>query len=218
MKPALTDSRCGWCGTDPLYVRYHDNEWGQPTYDRQALFERLSLEAMQAGLSWLTVLRKREHMQEVFFDFEISRLARCGKRELNRWLKDPGLIRHRGKLEALVHNARCVEALLDSLSALKTDLSLPVKVGKQRKSADPFTAVLWSAVDGQPQVNGWRSLEEVPATTPAAEALSKTLKQLGFKFVGPTMCYALMQSAGMVNDHLLSCAWHPDHADHGSRP
>lgn len=184
--PAPKLQRCPWCGDDPLYVRYHDEEWGVPEYEDDALFERLSLEAMQAGLSWLTVLRKRERMRERFRNFSIEAVATAGSRQVTSWLKDAGLIRHRGKLEALINNARCARALKGGLGAF-----------------------LWESVDGKPLINQFANHEAVPATTPLAETLSKRLKQQGFKFVGPTMCYALMQSAGLVNDHLLSCSWHP---------
>lgn len=184
--PPQVIARCDWCGDDPLYVAYHDEEWGVPVRSDAALFERLSLEAMQAGLSWLTVLRKRERMRERFFGFDMERLSRSGERQLNSWLKDAGLIRHRGKLAALMHNARCAR-------------SLPRGLGH----------FLWEFVDHRPLVNQWSSVASVPAVSETAVALSKALKREGFKFVGPTMCYALMQSAGLVNDHLLSCHRHP---------
>lgn len=183
--PQPEPKRCAWCGTDPLYVDYHDTEWGVPEYDEQALFERLVLEGMQAGLSWLTVLRKREHMRERFFNFEVARVARASERSLTSWLKDPGLIRHRGKLEAMIKNARAV-----------------------RRMQGQFSANLWQFVDGVPQTNRFRQRSQVPAVTPAATAMAKWLKREGFGFVGPTTCYALMQSAGMVNDHMLGCFRH----------
>lgn len=164
---------------------YHDTEWGVPEYDEQALFERLVLEGMQAGLSWLTVLKKREHMRKRFFGFEVARVARASERSLTSWLNDAGLIRHRGKLEAMIKNARAVRSM----------------DGK-------FSANLWQFVDGKPQTNHFRRRSQVPAITPAATAMAKWLKQQGFGFVGPTTCYALMQSAGMVNDHMLGCYRH----------
>lgn len=179
--------RCDWCGTDVLYVQYHDTEWGVPEYDEQALFERLVLEGMQAGLSWLTVLNKRERMRERFFDFEVARVARASERSLTSWLNDSGLIRHRGKLEAMIKNARAVRAM-----------------------DGQFSANLWRFVDGKPLTNRFKQRAEVPATTPAATAMAKWLKQEGFGFVGPTTCYALMQSAGMVNDHMLGCFRHAE--------
>ena len=174
-------ARCSWCGEDPLYVRYHDHEWGMPEYHSLALFECLMLEVMQAGLSWYTVLKKREHMRNVFFGFEPAKLARLGAGQLEKWLSDPGIIRHRGKLEAMLNNARCY---------LKTD---------------DLSALVWSFVDGQPVVNRWCRLEQVPASTPRSAAMAQSLKKRGFQFVGPTTCYAFMQSAGLVNDHLAHC-------------
>lgn len=177
--------RCDWCGEDPLYVDYHDREWGAPVKDSRELFERLMLEGMQAGLSWYTVLRKREHMRSRFFDFDPEALDAHGEAALPGWLEDPGLIRHRGKLEALIGNAR---------AALALDQPLP--------------ELLWQFVDHAPKQNRWRSLAQVPSSTPASEAMSRELKRAGFRFVGPTICYAFMQSAGMVNDHLVRCPRH----------
>ncbi|HEX7034684.1 MAG TPA: DNA-3-methyladenine glycosylase I [Pseudomonadales bacterium] len=179
--------RCAWCGEDPLYVAYHDEEWGVPVADPRALFERLMLEGMQAGLSWYTVLKKRPHMRRRFFDFDPERLARSGPRRIEAWLKDPGLIRHRGKLEGLIANAR---AYLDQ--------------------GDSFAELIWSFVDGAPKQNRWESMRRVPAETPESQAMSRTLKKAGFRFVGPTTCYAFMQSAGLVNDHLLTCHRHAE--------
>lgn len=165
-----------------MYVAYHDDEWGVPVDDARALFERLILEGMQAGLSWLTVLRKREHMRDRFFEFDLRRLHEHGEAELPSWLEDAGLIRHRGKLEALIGNARaCLEL------------------------GDGFPEFIWSFADGAPKQNRWRSLQQVPSSTGASTAMSRALKRAGFRFVGPTICYAFMQSAGLVNDHLVSC-------------
>jgi DNA-3-methyladenine glycosylase I len=173
--------RCSWCGDDQLYVDYHDQEWGIPEYASAALFERLVLEGMQAGLSWYTVLKKRQHMREVFFNFEPAKLARFGPRRVDAWLQDAGIIRHRGKLEAMIGNARIFLGLED------------------------FSELIWSFVDGRAASNGYRRLQQVPATTAQSEAMAKSLKKLGFRFVGPTTCYAFMQSAGLVNDHLTHC-------------
>ena len=173
--------RCSWSGDDSLYVDYHDREWGIPEYDGPALFERLVLEGMQAGLSWYTILKKREHMRSVFFGFEPARLARRGEPRIADWLEDAGIIRHRGKLEAMVCNAKAYIAL------------------------DDFSALVWSFVDGVPQQNAHARLNDIPAQTAASVAMAKSLKSCGFRFVGPTTCYAFMQSAGMVNDHLVSC-------------
>lgn len=177
--------RCDWCEGDPLYIRYHDEEWGVPERESLALFERLALEGMQAGLSWRTILAKRAHMQSVFYGFDPVRLAVAGAWDIENWLKDSRVIRHRGKLEALLANAR---AML--------------------KMQEPFGEFLWSFVGGTPIQNRWRALSEVPSTTPASRAMADALKRRGFRFVGPTICYAFMQSAGLVNDHLVGCAAH----------
>lgn len=171
--------RCNWCTGDVLYESYHDEEWGVPEYGRQALFERLMLEGMQAGLSWLTILKKRAHMRKVFFRFSIRKLAQTGEEDIAGWLEDPGVIRHRGKLEAMVSNAKLASAHKD------------------------FSGLLWSfAPEQQPRR---KTLGQVPAQTPESVAMSKTLKKAGFRFVGPTICYAFMQSVGMVNDHVTTC-------------
>lgn len=177
--------RCDWCGEDPLYVAYHDEEWGVPTADAQALFERLMLEGMQAGLSWYTVLKKRAHMQNRFFAFDPAALIRRGPAALPLWLQDAGLIRHRGKLEALVHNARAYQDMDGA-----------------------FADFVWSFVGHSPIQNRWRALDEVPSQTDESRAMSRAMKRAGFRFVGPTICYAFMQSAGLVNDHLVGCHRH----------
>ncbi len=177
-----TGQRCDWCTSDPLYITYHDEEWGLPVKDERALFERLVLEGMQAGLSWLTILKKRAHMVKRFHGFEPERLAGTGTAEIEDWLTDAGLIRHRGKIEAMVSNARLV-----------TEMD------------GEFVPLVWSFVDGAPVQNGFASLQAVPAQTEQSVRMAKTLKQMGFRFVGPTTCYAFMQSAGLVNDHLASC-------------
>lgn len=177
----MTDERCSWCGDDPLYVDYHDREWGMPERGSRALFELLILEGMQAGLAWITVLRKRARMREQFFGFDAPRLAAEGERHLEDWLEDAGIIRHRGKLEAMIANAR---AYLE---------------------VDDFPRLVWSFVDDRPRQNGWRSLAELPADTEQSRAMAKALKARGFRFVGPTTCYAFMQGAGLVNDHLTTC-------------
>ena len=176
------DDRCPWCLGDELYERYHDEEWGVPEGNERALFERLVLEGMQAGLSWLTVLKKREHMVSRFHGFDPARLAEADDVEVENWLGDAGIIRHRGKLEAMVGNARAVMALDGG-----------------------FREVVWSFVDGHPQQHGYRQLSEVPSETESSRKMAKCLKKLGFRFVGPTTCYAFMQSAGLVNDHLVAC-------------
>ncbi len=179
---SASGERCPWCTSDPLYIDYHDREWGIPEKDERALFERLVLEGMQAGLSWLTILKKRAHMQDAFFGFDPERLARADESEIRAWLDDPGVIRHRGKLEAMVNNARHVVAL-----------------------DGEFVPLVWSVVDGTPRQNGFATPRSVPSETDASRAMAKLLKKAGFRFVGPTTCYAFMQSAGFVNDHLVSC-------------
>lgn len=174
--------RCGWCADEPLLISYHDEEWGVPERDDQALFERLTLEGMQAGLSWLTVLKKREQMREAFIGFDFRALAEADSALVERWLQNPGLIRNRAKLHSVIGNARAAAALPESLSAF-----------------------VWAMVDGTPVQNRRRRLQDVPSETAASKALSKALKDRGFRFVGPVICYAFMQSAGLVNDHLLGC-------------
>ncbi|WP_349568887.1 DNA-3-methyladenine glycosylase I [Azotobacter salinestris] len=176
--------RCFWCSDDPLYQAYHDAEWGVPLHDPQRLFELLLLEGFQAGLSWFTVLKKREHYRRVLFGFDAKRLAVLDDAEIERLLQDPGIIRNRRKLEAARQNARAWLRLEDP------------------------AGWLWSFVDGAPRINRFRTPAEVPATTPAAEALSRALKKAGFAFVGPTICYAFMQACGMVMDHTIDCDRH----------
>lgn len=178
-------ARCPWCGTDPLYVAYHDGEWGVPSRDDRHLLEMLCLEGQQAGLSWITVLRKRERYRERFFGFDAERVARITPAGIEARLTDAGLIRHRGKLGAIVDNARAAQAAGEAFGSLG--------------------AYLWSFVGGEPVVNRWKTMERVPAETETARAMSRDLKKRGFRFVGPTTCYAFMQAVGMVNDHLTSC-------------
>ncbi|HQR29136.1 MAG TPA: DNA-3-methyladenine glycosylase I [Anaeromyxobacteraceae bacterium] len=177
--------RCGWCGTDPLYVRYHDEEWGVPVHDDRTHFEFLLLEGAQAGLSWITVLRKREAYRRAFARFDPEAVARLGRADVARLLADPGIVRNRLKVESAIGNARAFLAL--------------------QEEAGSFDAWVWRFVDGRPVQGRWRSLAEVPAATPAAEALSRELRRRGFRFVGPTIAYAYMQATGLVNDHLLRC-------------
>ncbi len=179
------ENRCWWCGDDPLYVEYHDKEWGVPLYDDHKLFEFLCLEGAQAGLSWITILRKREHYCRVFDDFDAERIAGYGKRKIAGLLDDPGIVRNRLKINAFINNAK---AYLD-----------------MREQGLSFNEYLWGFVDGKPVLNAWSRPEQVPASTPVSEALSRDLKKRGFTFVGPTICYAFMQATGMVNDHLADC-------------
>ena len=186
-KPAKLRKRCGWCEGDSLYISYHDEEWGVPLADSKALFALLQLEGMQAGLSWITILRKRAHMNRVFFRFSPTQLVKKGPAAMAGWLEDPGIIRNRAKLTALVTNA---QAFLDY---------------EKNNGRGSFARLLWSHVNHKPVQNRFADLRAVPAETTASKAMSKALKQLGFRFVGPTICYAFMQSAGMVNDHVKSC-------------
>ena len=175
--------RCAWVPlADPLYVSYHDEEWGVPQRDDRKLFELLNLEGAQAGLSWSTILHKREGYRKAFAAWDIEAVARFGDRDVERLVGDAGIVRHRGKIEAAIGNAR---------AALALDMSL--------------TQLLWSFVDGEPRVNEWRTVAEIPAETAESKAMSKELKRRGFRFTGPTTCYAFMQSAGLVDDHVADC-------------
>ncbi len=178
-------TRCGWVSKDPLYLRYHDEEWGVPAHDERRLFEFLILEGAQAGLSWITILRKRDNYRRAFARFDPRKVASFAARDLTRLLADPGIVRNRLKIEAAIANA---------LAFLRV-----------QKEAGSFDQFIWSFTGGAPLQHRWRSLREVPAQTPQAQAMSRALKQRGFRFVGPTICYAFMQAVGMVNDHLVSC-------------
>ena len=180
--------RCGWCGEDALYVAYHDKEWGVPVHDDRRLFEFLILEGAQAGLSWITILRKCENYRQAFAGFDAGKVARFGTRDVARLLADPGIVRNRLKVGAAISNA---QRFLDVQEAFGS-----------------FDAYIWRFVDGRPIINRWKSLKQVPASTQASDALSRDLKQRGFKFVGSTICYAHMQATGMVNDHLVGCFRH----------
>ncbi len=177
-------TRCAWAGSDPLYQDYHDKEWGVPSRDPRHLFEMLVLEGAQAGLSWITILRKREHYRKVFDGFDAERVARYSPARVNRLLQDPGIVRNRLKVEGTVRNAKAFLALADE--------------------TDPVTW-LWQFVDGRPLVNRWEAFGQVPASTAQSDAMSKALKTRGFTFVGSTICYAFMQATGMVNDHITTC-------------
>lgn len=190
MSPDRLPERCGWCGSDPLYVAYHDLEWGVPLADDRQLFEFLVLEGAQAGLSWITVLRKREHYRHAFAGFDPERVAAFGPADIARLLGDAGIVRNRLKIESAIGNAR---AYLDL---------------QERHGG--FGRWLWAHVDGRPIVNHFGHLDEVPAATPLSHQLSRELKRCGFNFVGPTILYAFMQAVGLVNDHLVTC---PRHAE-----
>ena len=186
--PART--RCGWCGEDPLYVAYHDSEWGVPVHDDRLLFEFLTLEGAQAGLSWLTILRKRDAYRRAFDGFDAEKVARYGQRQVARLLADPGIVRNRLKIAAAINNA---QRFLDVQEAFGS-----------------FDDYIWRFVEGRPIQNRWKRLRQVPAMTRESDALSRDLRARGFKFVGSTICYAHMQATGMVNDHLADCFRHAE--------
>ena len=177
--------RCSWCGSDPLYVDYHDNEWGVPEHDSQALFEKLILDGFQSGLSWLTILRKRQAFRERFCQFDPEILSKWGDKEIQQALNDSGIIRHRGKIESVVTNARAYLALVE-------------------KEGD-FAKYLWSLPLEKKQARYYKAQENVPTTSPDSHILCNSLKKYGFRFVGPTTAYAFMQATGMVNDHIADC-------------
>ena len=180
--------RCWWCGDDPLYCDYHDNEWGEPQHDERLLFEFLCLEGAQAGLSWITILRKREHYRQVFDHFDADKIARYEDDKIAQLLADPGIVRNKLKVNGFIKNAR---AYLN-----------------MREQGESLHNYLWNYVDGEPIQNKWTSLKQVPSNTEISDAMSKDLKKRGFTFVGSTICYAFMQAAGLINDHLVSCYRH----------
>ncbi|KPJ78948.1 MAG: DNA-3-methyladenine glycosylase [Deltaproteobacteria bacterium SG8_13] len=186
--------RCDWCGQDPLYVAYHDQEWGLPAYDDRRLFEMLVLEGAQAGLNWLTILRKRENYRQAFDRFDPETMAAYGPADVRRLMSDTGIVRNRLKIEAAVENARAFLAVSEAYGS--------------------FQRFIWRYVDFVPLQNRWRSISEIPAMTAVSDRMSRDLKKRGFKFVGPTICYAYMQSVGMVNDHVVHCFRHPIIAAH----
>jgi DNA-3-methyladenine glycosylase I len=183
-------TRCKWCGSDPLYVAYHDAEWGVPLHDDQRLFEMLVLEGAQAGLSWSTILKKREGYRKAFMDFDYEKVAAFSEPDVERLLGDSGIVRNRRKIEAAIGNARRVPAIREEYGSL-----------------DSF---LWRHINGVPIQNSWTALAELPSQTELSEAMSRDLKRHGFTFVGPTICYAFMQSVGMVNDHTTDCFRHEE--------
>ncbi len=180
--------RCSWPGQDPFYVAYHDDEWGVPERDDRALYEKLVLDGFQAGLSWITILRKRENFRKAFDGFEPAKIARYTPKKIERLMQDTGIVRNRMKIDGAVASAR---AWLDVM-----------------EKGPGFSALLWGFVDGKPKLNNFRSVKQVPAETPVSKAMSKELSSRGFKFVGPTIVYAFMQATGMVNDHLVDCYRH----------
>ena len=188
--------RCPWAGSDPAYVAYHDDEWGVPVHDDRRLFEMLILEGAQAGLSWLTILKKRENYRKAFAGFDCRKIAGYGARDIRRLLADPGIVRNRLKIEAAIRNARGTLAIREEFGTLD--------------------AYLWRFVDGRPLQNEWKSMAELPARTEVSDALGKDLQRRGFNFVGSTICYAFMQAVGMVNDHLADCPRHAEVRKPGS--
>lgn len=182
--------RCGWAGNDALYQHYHDTEWGVPLFDDQRLFEFLTLEGAQAGLSWITILRKRENYRAAFDDFIAARIAVYDAGKIESLLQNPGIVRNRLKVQSTITNAQQF-------------LRVQAEFGS-------FSVFLWQFVDGQPRQNAWRCLSDVPVSTPESDAMSRELKRRGFKFVGTTICYALMQATGMVNDHTTDCFRHAE--------
>lgn len=182
--------RCNWCLGHDIYVDYHDEEWGVPTYDDRLLFEMLNLEGAQAGLSWLTVLKKRAHYQKVFDQFDAKKVARYSEKKVEKLLADPGIIRNKLKVRATIQNAKNFLAVQEEFGSFKD--------------------YIWQFVDGKPIINKWKTINEVPVSTAQSDAMSKDLKKRGFKFVGTTICYAYMQATGMVNDHTTDCfRWKP---------
>jgi len=180
--------RCPWPKQDALYVAYHDEEWGVPEYDDRALYEKLVLDGFQAGLSWITILRKRENFRRAFDDFEPEKIARYPKRKIERLMQDAGIVRNRAKIEGAVTSARAYLKIMES--------------------GPGFSSLLWDFLDGEPKRNNFRSIKQVPTETDISRKMSKELIGRGFKFVGPTIVYAFMQAVGMVNDHLVSCHRH----------
>jgi DNA-3-methyladenine glycosylase I len=185
MNEQATPCRCAWAGSDPLYCDYHDREWGAPVHDDRLLFEFLTLEGAQAGLSWITILRKREAYRAAFAGFDPEAVARFDDARTAALLAGPGIVRNRLKVASAVTNARAFLKVRDEFGS--------------------FDAYMWRFVDGRPVQNAWKEIREIPATTPASDALSRDLKKRGFRFVGSTICYAYMQAVGMVNDHTMDC-------------
>ena len=181
----MTAERCAWAGDDPLYIAYHDNEWGTPEHDDTKLFEFVVLESAQAGLSWITILRKRENYRKAFAQFDPDKVARFTPAKVERLMQDAGIVRNRQKIEAAIGNARVALGIRDELGSI--------------------SAYFWDFVDGKPIVNRFKTMSEIPAKTNISEAMAKDMKARGFRFFGPTIAYAHMQAMGLVNDHVLSC-------------
>jgi DNA-3-methyladenine glycosylase I len=190
--PTISDSRprCPWSASNIEYIRYHDMEWGSPSRDDQHLFEMLVLESMQSGLSWLTILRKRDNFRRAFSDFDFDAVAKFNSAKIDKLLADPGIIRNRKKIEAAIANAQATRRVIAEAGSL--------------------AKFLWSMVGNRPLINRWKSLSQVPASTEESQRMAAELKRRGFQFLGPTTCYAFMQAVGMVNDHLVSCFRHKE--------
>jgi DNA-3-methyladenine glycosylase I len=186
----VTKTRCHWCGTDPLYLAYHDEEWGVPVRDSRALWEKLILDGFQAGLAWIVILRKRDTFIRAFEGFDPDVIATWGETEIERLLADPGIVRSRSKIAATIGNARAFLAM--------------------REKGEDFADFVWGLAGGQPIVNHWTDRGQVPAETPLSQEMSKALKARGFKFVGPVIVYAWMQAVGIVNDHVVECFRHAE--------
>ncbi len=186
----MVKTRCAWCGEDPLYVAYHDQEWGKPVWDDKTLFEFLILETFQAGLSWITILRKRENFREAFDHFDYKKIAGYGEEKYGALMENPGIIRNRLKIRSAISNA--------------------VAFMKIQEEFGSFSDYIWAFVDHKPVVNEWKSMKDLPARTEISDLISKDLKNRGFKFVGSTVVYAHMQATGMVNDHVTRCFRYPE--------
>jgi DNA-3-methyladenine glycosylase I len=186
----MNKQRCHWCGTDPLYTAYHDQEWGVPVFDERKLFEFLMLEGMQAGLSWITILRKRAYMREVFGEFNPTEIVKFKSKKIKTLMNDPGIIRSERKIKAVICNAKAYLALQDK--------------------GESLCDFLWQFTEGQVITNQWKETEAIPTATTESKAMAKALKSAGFSFVGETICYALMQAIGIVNDHVVSCYRHKE--------
>jgi DNA-3-methyladenine glycosylase I len=182
-------NRCGWVNQDPLYIDYHDYEWGVPVYDDRLLFEYLNLEGAQAGLSWYTILKKRENYREAFDNFEVEKIIRYDEKKIEELIHNEGIVRHKLKINAVITNAHAYLKVVEEFGS--------------------FSKYIWSFVDGKPIQNHFKEMKDVPAVTEISDKLSKDLKKRGFKFVGSTICYAFMQATGMVNDHIVSCVCYP---------
>jgi DNA-3-methyladenine glycosylase I len=181
----MKKTRCGWAISDPAYLRYHDKEWGVPVHNDRKLFEMLILEGAQAGLSWITILKKRENYRKAFDDFDAGKIARYDTKKIRLLLANKGIVRNRLKIKAAIHNARAFLAL--------------------KREFGSFDSYIWQFVGTRPRTNSWKTLRDIPPSTPESDAMSKDLKQHGFRFVGSTICYAFMQAVGMVNDHTTNC-------------